>query len=876
MSAADCIAAIRGETDLSDDEILEIAEAVLKKRKALIADGSVDRLDQRIAEMAAAEGERARLAAALARKHAALNIIARDRLDAQVDGLVASGLGHRDAIRAVLIGTTRGLKEGRVSVAARRLGYEARYLGEMRAEIVRDRPHIEKMLHDEALQADTVREIYELRPDSQGGGKPGSTGNDDARFLADLFTRHSERSRTDLNRLGANIGRLAGWAPQSHSAAKVRKVTAEAWADAVLPRLDLDRSFPDIDGDEAQIRAVLEDIYTSIVTGRDDRLTAREKGEHVGPANLAKSLGKHRVLHFRSADDWLAYARTFGEPNVVSAMWAHQSRAARLAAQMDALGPNPDVMIASLVDAQQRKVRNSAMDPVAKQREIQRLRLSEFSQLGIALAEVRGLTLVPENASMANIGSGIRAFQSMAKLGGAVLSAVFPDVVIAAANLRFQGMPLFAAYRRLLSEMLQGRGKGEAREIAFLVGEGFDGLRGHIISPYIAEDSAPGAISKALVGFFKWSGLSGQADVMRAAVGRILAANAGMHAGVAHADLPAAFAHVLGLHGIDAARWEAIRKAAWKGESGTLYLTADRVAGLSDETVSGLISGEIAAARRQASLRGRKTGSAPRADLTEAQAAWFNGWKAKRIARERADLEIRTAAFLADEVSFSHIESDEASRAVSLQGTRPGTAVGEAARFIMQFKGFPIAFSQRILGRTIHGGEGARSAGAAHIGHLIAGLTIAGYMSMSAKDIARGYEPRQPETPGQWAKVIFAAMVQGGGGGIYGDFLFGEANRFGGGVLGTAAGPTIGTVAQGIEMWQRAKEGDVRAADFLRLTLSNAPGANLFYLRPALDGLFLSALHESVSPGYLRRQARRREQDYGQERLYPADWGAMP
>ena len=151
-----------------------------------------------------------------------------------------------------------------------------------------------------------------------------------------------------------------------------------------------------------------------------------------------------------------------------------------------------------------------------------------------------------------------------------------------------------------------------------------------------------------------------------------------------------------------------------RARAARVYLTADRIAGLDDETVRGLFAGEIAAARRQASLRGRKKGSAPRADLTEAQARWFDGWLAKRIASASArDLEIRTGAFLADEVSFSHIETDEAARAATLQGTRPGTAVGEALRFVMQFKGFPIAFSQRVLGRAIHGGEGGRIAGGA-------------------------------------------------------------------------------------------------------------------------------------------------------------------
>lgn len=48
-----------------------------------------------------------------------------------------------------------------------------------------------------------------------------------------------------------------------------------------------------------------------------------------------------------------------------------------------------------------------------------------------------------------------------------------------------------------------------------------------------------------------------------------------------------------------------------------------------------------------------------------------------------------------------------ASRRIATLGTRPGTFADESARFVMQFKGFPIAFSQRILGRALFGGRGA-------------------------------------------------------------------------------------------------------------------------------------------------------------------------
>ena len=54
--------------------------------------------------------------------------------------------------------------------------------------------------------------------------------------------------------------------------------------------------------DAAAIREVLADIWTTITTGRDNTISAREKGDFSGPRNLARSLARHRVLHFRDPD----------------------------------------------------------------------------------------------------------------------------------------------------------------------------------------------------------------------------------------------------------------------------------------------------------------------------------------------------------------------------------------------------------------------------------------------------------------------------------------------------------------------------------------------------------------------------------------------
>lgn len=858
MSLRDCIAAVRqasGET-LTDDEALELLEEVQRRRARILAEGKLDRLDERVREAAAQAADEARLAAAIQRKHAALNAIVRDRLETQIAGMLDEGLDYRKAVLAILEGSPRNIGGARVSVAATKLAFEGRFIGDMMAEIQRERPQVLGMLRDRAFLDDVVREMFELRD----GGSPGRTGNADAAFSAKTFARYAEISRQDLNRLGAVIGKLDGWAgPQVHDPYRLMRSSEDEWIAAILPRLDLARTFPDVAEPQEHVR-ILREIYKTIVTGRDLSVTAREKGGFTAPANLARSLARHRVLHFKSADDWLAYNEAYGHGHIVTAMLAHQAKAARVAAQMQVLGPNPEVMLGAVLESLQKRARGDERLSMAKRaRQVRALTLDGQGSIAAAFAEMSGLTLTPASAGAAEIGSGIRALQSMAKLGGAVVSSV-TDLVTRAEALHYQGKPLLQTWADQLGDLFRGRGSAEQRELAYLLGEGYDGIVGHIVSPYVAGDAPLGFMSRALETFFRWSGLTWWTDVMRAGQARMLAAWAGTKVGTAYDELDDAYRRVLRQHGIGAAEWDAIRQARWRSDdNGRVYVTPDRVRELPDD----VIDDYLAASGRLEPVEGEAGRAAEAGAVDEA--------RLERL-RETArfELELALRRFFADETGFGVIETDPAARRATLQGTQPGTVTGEALRFIAQFKGYPIAFTQRVVGRAVMGGEGATLgerliSSAGNIGHLIAGLTVFGYGAMTAKDILAGREPRDPSRPA----TILAALQQGGGLGIYGDFLFGQASRFGNTVLETVAGPSFGAAANLIRWAQLARDGEARGGELLNIALQNTPFINLWYTRPALDVLVLNALRDALSPGFLARQERQRRKEFGQEFFLP-------
>lgn len=835
--AQDCIDAVKEALGpkASDDAVLQVFERVDARRRRLEAEGKVDRLQERLREAVAGDADAERIAAIKARQNAALNAIVRDRLESAILGHVEAGLDARQAVLAVLEGTTRGVAGGRVSVAAAALAWRGRFLGDMMAAIERERPHLadRRALADKRLSDDTVREMHELRQ----GGTPGSTGNADAQFLARTYATFAELSRTDINRLGGGVGKLDGWAgPQVHDNFKLMAAGQDAWVAAILPRLDMDRTFPDVE--PARAVEILRSVYDTIVTGVQPAASARERGEVTRPGSIANRLEAHRVLHFKTPDDWIAYSDRFGLGNVLDAMWQHQEVAARTAAQMQVLGPNPELMIGSLLESLRRRVRNADLPDKQKRKLARALTLEGHGTLGSAWAEMTGLTMTPASETAAAWGSGIRAVQSMAKLGGAVISSL-SDLVSAAANMRFHGESFLGALgRQALDFVTVGRGKGEQREIAYLLGVGYDGLIDHMHARYVAEDSAPGWIARRQAEFFRATGLTGWTERNRAVAARMIAAEIGGHVGTAHADLPRRFRHVLSLHGIGERQWEALRHAQFRELDGRTYVTPERVRALDDMTVGRLVEGRVTGAK---------------------------------IFAARRDLELALRRLVADETRFGIIETDAAARRYVTWGTQPGTLAGEALRHIMQFKSFPIAFTQRVLGRAWHGAEDQASAGVGHIGALIGGLMVAGYASMTVKDFLRGYAPRNPFDPEHILKVLPAVLMQSGGAGIYGDFLFGQANRVGGNVLETIAGPTLGGASRFVELWQQARAGEPRAGQVLSAVMAETPYINIWYARPVLDVLVLNALREAASPGWAARQRAGRLRDYGQSAIFAGE-----
>ena len=818
MSLRDCANDVRRASGggLGEQEALDLLEQV--------ADGAGGRDAAGIADAAAKAAEAARAKLAQERRAAALRAAKRAEAAESVRSLMREGLSADGALKALMHGTQRAAKGGRASAYRNVQAFEGRYLGSMMASVAKLGRNVEAKLKDRAFNERVVSEM-----------EGHATGDADAVKVAGIFADVAERSRQDLNRLGAGVGKLEGWTPHAHDADRAIKAGRETWVASIKANLDLERTFPDLD--DAGVDRALGDIWRTIVTGVDREVTPAQRGERTGPASYAKSMAFDRSLHFKPGG-WSVYNRDFGRNTVTMAMVDHLHNAARKAGVMQTFGPNPEVLLQGLADDLALELRRG---PDAGRQ------ASTIRALGNVGAWASTKVMLRRegagNAAFARAGAGFRALEGAAKLGGAILSALPTDPVILASSMRFRGKPMFETWREVLSGYVQGRGAGEARELAFLAGEGFDGLIDGLGPRFDAFDTPAGWTTAALNTVFKVSGLARFTDAGRAAAARIVQADLGRSANLPFDRLPERLRNVLDTHGIGPTDWQALRLAVDVSEDGRAYMRPDRVADLADDDVAGL-TGVLAL-----------DDGADRAVFDQA----------------RLDLELRLRGLIGDEVTNGIVEADDLGRVIASGGTARGTVVGEAVRLVMQFKAFPVGFTTRVLNRRLRAKGGALGK-TAHLGELIATLWVAGMAAMWMKDLARGQTPKSllDEDGNVNPNTLFAGLMQSGGLGLYGDFLLGLEARYGQSPIEAAAGPGLGDLGTLTRALIRLREGDPDGAgDLVRFGMGLVPFANLWFARAGLDTLIVNSLKEGLSPGYLRRQDRRLASEFNQERLLP-------
>lgn len=708
-----------------------------------------------------------------------------------------------EGLEATLVGVNRAKSGAREGVAQVQEMLRKRYLAGFIADV--ERTGNMKLFTSGAMDRDIARALWAMGRDNEQALLAGLPR--EAVDVARAVNKWQDVSRLDANEAGAWIGKRPGYiVRQTHDPERIRRSGFDEW------RADAMRFF-DFDEMGEMTPEALRNLYANLATGNHLKEAPADATGFKGPGNIAKKLSNQREIIFRDSDAWFDYNKKYGRGNLRESVAGGLTRSAESVGMMRVLGTNPLAMFDTVRD-------DLILAAKAAGREDQVIQLQDRrNALGQFMAAVDGSMNIPGNAMWARRAANVRTWEVLAKLGGMFLSQM-NDIAIYGAGTRYQGRGFLSG----MSEAVGGLGRSlqpqDTRDLAASLGVVLDNMAGEL--GRIGSFAEPGGMTGATRWFMKLNLSEWWMNRMRTSAAFGMSHHMALNSGRAWDDLGDEYRRVLALYDISPTDWDAIRASSQRSVDGRDYIVPENVA------------------------------DAATAD------------------------KLRT--YLTDQTSFLALEPDAKTRAYILQGSRPGTWTGEFYRFAMQFKSFTGSYMQKIIGRELYGRgyEGDGVVGALRNGNgemqglasLIATTTLLGYGSMALKDLAKGRTPRDPtESPEMAGKVLLAALVQGGGAGIYGDFLFGEANRFGQGALATVAGPVISTGASIIDLYQRSLRGDDTAAEALRLTIANTPFANLFYARPVLDYMVLYQMQEAMNPGYLRRMERRLRDENGTEFL---------
>jgi len=383
---------------------------------------------------------------------------------------------------------------------------------------------------------------------------------------------------------------------------------------------------------------------------------------------------------------------------------------------------------------------------------------------------------------------------------------------------------LCESYHDILSRVLRGRAKGAEREIVLdLLDVAFDGMLGTVARRFSFNSGIPGNMSKLTNLFFKVNRLQWWTDMMKEGQALMLSRHIARNLGRAFDDLDVRLRDSLRVHGISQEKWNIIQKAKFKIANGREHITPDALRELDASAFKGLVKGKA----------------------TES-----------KLLRARQDLEDEFRSFFVTESDFG-VPTPGARERALIRAGRPGSVLGSISELFWQFKMFPLTLITKVWPRLM-------KAGAPGIVHLMAMTTLLGYASLSIKDMLKGRTPRDPFSVKTWT----SAFVNGGGAGIYGDFLFQDFNIYGRDFLSTVSGPTFGKVQDLARIWAAARQGNPDAASkTIKLIMDSAPFSNLFFTKLATDYLFMWHIQEALNPGYLRR-LEKRVKDENKQRFY--------
>lgn len=641
-----------------------------------------------------------------------------------------------------------------------------------------------------------------------------NTGDQAARAMAQAWKEASEFLRLSFNRSGGAIPKRSDWGmPQVHNNDAVRKAGKDVWKDSIRPLLDLEKMISFKTGktmNEVEIEAALDEVWETIATEGFAKISPSSVGGQ--GKSLARRRTDSRFLVFKDADSWMKYQEDFGGGDAFNIMMSHVDTMSRDVALLEILGANPNSTIRFLKTQIQKRAKvKDAANGNSKASDKLKSRFYKFDNM---FDYISGASHDPVSGFWARSFSGLGNLLTAAYLGSTSILAMAVDPNSTRIAKRMAGMDVFKSSLKQSFAMMTANNTTKQQAIRMgLIAENWSSVA-YGQARYANEGATDGITDVISNVAMNLSLLSPFTQAGRWAFGMEFTGFIADNAKKAFDDLSPEFRDTLDRYGVNADDWAKLSDVEPYEFKGATFLRPDDIMAVDRDVafkVLEMIQGMTNLAVPVASVRARTS-------LTGA--------------------------------------------------TRPGTLPGELLRSFAMFKNFPVTFFNNNIKAAFTQRTNARKMSIA--GDLLISSSAMAALSIQLREMTKGRDPLPMDTKEFWGKAI----LQGGGLGIYGDFLFSNVNRFGGGLGETVAGArtgfvndlrelTIGNVAQAIQ-------GDDTKilSELVDFGGRYAPGASTWYLRLAIDRVVLDQLRLMTDPDAhrrFRRMERRLNRDYDQE-----------
>tara|TARA_R100001510_G_scaffold56926_1_gene63540 strand:+ start:1121 stop:3766 length:2646 start_codon:yes stop_codon:yes gene_type:complete len=850
------------------EAVFEILNERLQKRVENAGEGE----ELEVLSLAREIAKQARINAVMQKRNRLLNA----KAYADIMRFVQQSENPAEALSAIMVGSFKYAEGGMNSVDARQQGIMSKYAGELLAALHKER--LDKLFLSKELEGKVFQAMFD-----GDDFDVNVAGGAEAKRIAEIIQITQKRMLKRKNQQGAMIAELKNYAVrQSHDPILLRagaKTSEElntarnTWVEYMLKPDVLDpKTFenkpPTKDGEPYTNEQFLADMWDNLVSGQHDKVDALRGDDgqadsfasFTGPANLAKKLSQSRIIHFKNGAAAHAYFKKYSRMSLSDAVMNAIQHDAQSIGLMEKFGTNPKSMFDRVIDDIKKMNKGDAtrIDQIVKK---ERSLTNQFRELdGTTRARGAGRPVL-FGADFAGIAAGWRMLQNMSKLGMATITS-FSDIASKASFINSRtDRGIFTSYARAFSDIFRNYNSQDQKRLAFLLNVGVDGYNGDVFARFGANDSGPGKLAKAHNIFFRLNGMNYWNNAQKVGLAKMLAADLATYADRGFGDLPNATRFDLQRYGINETEWSLMRQMELEAVDGNKYMTSSGLDALPDSSIA------QAALAKANETRKRKLKQPTQA----------------MIDKYRDDLSTKIATYLTDAADTAIPTPGAKERAIMNQGLERGTVLGESIRAMMQLKGFPITYiskgmtgqyyAKKQLSGMAPNEQQFSSSGMVGLAQMMVGATMMGYLSVQLKEILKGKEPLEvfSDETALNPELLTKAMLQGGGMGIYGDFLFGEYNKYGQTLSQSLLGPTFGSIDDIARIYNNVLSGDVDAItkNATRFAISNTPGYNLFYTKTALDYLFIYGLMERSNPGYLRRMERRMKRDMEQEFYFP-------